>query len=81
MGDGKWAQSDLAGNAWEWNLDWLANYATPCTDCADLTPASERVTRSGGFYGDGSSVLASLRSSGPPQDDYDVIGLRCARAP
>jgi len=27
-GDGKWGQSDLAGNVVEWTLDWLATYST-----------------------------------------------------
>src|SRR6185503_5212427 len=24
QGDGKWGQADLAGNVWEWTLDWGA---------------------------------------------------------
>jgi formylglycine-generating enzyme required for sulfatase activity len=40
-GDGLWGQSDLAGNVWEWNLDWCASpYADPCNNCADLASAS-----------------------------------------
>ncbi len=78
-GDGKWGQSDLAGNAWEWNLDGFAGYATPCADCASLTAISNRVFRSGDFLG--GEVLASYRNSGPPQDNWDLIGVRCARSP
>ena len=49
-GDGKWGQSDLAGNVWEWTLDWYASpYSMPCNNCADLTAASYRVVRGGGF--------------------------------
>jgi formylglycine-generating enzyme required for sulfatase activity len=47
-GDGRWGQSDLAGNVFEWPLDWYAAYAAVCTDCADITPTSYRVIRGGG---------------------------------
>ena len=44
LGAGLWGQLDLAGNVWEWNLDWYAtHYVDPCTDCANLTAASYRV--------------------------------------
>jgi sulfatase modifying factor 1 len=44
-GDGRWGQSDLAGNVSEWVLDWSASYPNPCTDCADLTaPPAPRPT-------------------------------------
>src|SRR3954464_15259673 len=48
-GDGRWGQSDLAGNVVEWMLDSLSVYPTPCTDCAKLTAASDRVIRGGSF--------------------------------
>ena len=39
-GDSKWGQADLAGNVYEWTLDYFASlYGNPCNDCADLTPA------------------------------------------
>jgi formylglycine-generating enzyme required for sulfatase activity len=77
-GDGKWGQSDLAGNVWEWNLDWYASpYTNPCNNCADLTSASYRVVR-GGYFDNGASYLRSAsRNSDGPVSVY--VGARCAR--
>jgi len=79
-GDGRWGQSDLAGNVWEWTLDWYAPYATPCEDCANLTAASYRVIRGGGFDGNASYLRASNRSYFA-SDRYVAVGVRCARPP
>jgi formylglycine-generating enzyme required for sulfatase activity len=81
-GDGRWGHADLAGNVWEFTLDWFASpYGTPCDDCADLTPASYRVFR-GGSFGDPSSVLrASNRVIASPTSRGGPDGVRCARAP
>ncbi len=35
LGAGLWGQLDLAGEVWEWNLDWYATYAAGA-DCARL---------------------------------------------
>jgi len=79
-GDGRWGQSELAGNVAEWILDWNANYTTPCTDCANLTAASYRVLRGGTF-----DVLAKFQRAGfrdfiPPTTRYYEDGVRCARS-
>ena len=45
-GDGKWGQAELAGNLWEWALDWYASpYGIPCNDCADLQTATDRAAK------------------------------------
>jgi formylglycine-generating enzyme required for sulfatase activity len=85
-GDGLWGQSDLAGNVWEWQLDWHESpYPTPsCNNCADTadTNASYRVVRGGGFGIDAADLLASVRDyDAPAGRDYDGLGFRCARTP
>jgi formylglycine-generating enzyme required for sulfatase activity len=81
-GDGKWGHADLAGNQWEWTLDWYASYQTSCNNCADLTAASYRVIRGGSF----GNLAADLRSAVRGYDDPWYLnngiyfGARCARA-
>jgi formylglycine-generating enzyme required for sulfatase activity len=81
LGAGLWGQLDLAGNVNEWNADWFASYAGPCTDCADLTAASFRVIRGGYFDNDPSYLLPPGRSDDPPTVRSICLGLRCARGP
>jgi len=85
LGDGKWGQVDLVGNAWEWNLDV---FATPyvqvmCKDCANLvsTTSSLRVFRGGSAGNNASALLSATRNSRIPTDHNGYIGLRCARTP
>jgi len=84
-GDGKWGQADLAGNVWEWNLDWNENsYVTPCVDCANLTAdpmAPYRVIRGGSFGNGTNALLVSYRDLDPPYYRGDLVGVRCARGP
>ncbi len=84
QGAGLFGQLDLAGDLWEWNLDWLADYMDPCTDCADVTvvPVSAgRVVRGGNFAIDASNLLSPYRDEYGPVARSNYIGFRCARAP
>jgi formylglycine-generating enzyme required for sulfatase activity len=81
-GDGRWGQSDLAGNLWEWALDWSqAVYATPCGDCANLTVATNRIVRSTGFYAIAASLRNGERDKDLPASRRYALGVRCARVP
>lgn len=82
-GDGRWGQSDLGGNVWEWTLDWYASPypQNPCPDCANLTPATYWVVRGGSFDNDATYLRAADRSSNTPPARNNVVGLRCARTP
>jgi formylglycine-generating enzyme required for sulfatase activity len=83
MGAGAWGQFDLAGDLYEWNLDWYASpYVDPCTDCVNLSPASGRVIRGAYFASYPVSLLPPIRIGGnPPSSRVQGVGFRCARAP
>ena len=81
LGAGVWGQLDLAGNVSEWNLDTYATYVEPCSNCAHLGSAPNRVFRGGDFEG-------PLRSLSPHDRDQELpakrgyrVGFRCARVP
>jgi formylglycine-generating enzyme len=80
LGAGYWGQLDLAGEVWEWNLDWYATYA-PCTDCAAVTPGTSRVFRGGDFGDTAEYLLPPHRTERVPTGRGTGIGLRCARTP
>jgi formylglycine-generating enzyme required for sulfatase activity len=83
-GDGKWGQTDLAGNALEWVLDLDAGYVTPCSDCADVGGSGvTRMVRGGAInFLTNDFLLNSARRSLPVTTTGAVYnGARCARAP
>jgi formylglycine-generating enzyme required for sulfatase activity len=83
-GDGRWGHSDLAGNVWEWTLDWKRSpYATPCTDCAELDSSlGVHVVRGGSFGDAAQDMRAGARGTVRPPVVREIdIGFRCARTP
>ena len=79
-GDGRWGQSDLAGNVWEWARDGYDDvYPTPCTDCIDDTDAARRSTRGGCFGCPASDLFTAYRGATTPDTRRVDIGSRCAR--
>jgi formylglycine-generating enzyme required for sulfatase activity len=83
-GDGRWGQSDLAGNISEWTLDSdEPTYINPCTDCAELTAAMHRMVRGGSFAGDATLVRTGYRLHNDLSEQPTIpslfVGVRCAR--
>jgi formylglycine-generating enzyme len=80
-GVGLWGQLDLVGDVRVWNLDWFASSYTACTDCADLSATSGRVTMGGCFADPAAALVPPSAQEAGPTDRAEVIGFRCARAP
>lgn len=79
-GDGKWGNSDLAGNLNEWIQDWSRDLPLPCNDCASPGPSDTRVRRGGSFDNiESSSFSSAIRSSSTPDIYKFDVGIRCAR--
>jgi formylglycine-generating enzyme required for sulfatase activity len=80
-GNGRFGQSDLAGNAWEWVLDAPpAVTGDTCNDCLLFDPRlTNGMTLGGGFD---SAVVAADYISPDTIDHRDLSdGFRCARPP
>jgi formylglycine-generating enzyme required for sulfatase activity len=84
-GNGKWGSADLAGNLWEWAIDWSSGDFIACHDCADLegtrSHKTARTIRGGSFSDSAEDVLASYGLGSAPDSRDHTIGFRCARSP
>jgi formylglycine-generating enzyme required for sulfatase activity len=81
-GAGRWGQLDLAGEIWEWNLDWKQTYVSPCMDCVNLTKATYRIVRGDNFGGSVGNLVPTVRGGDiAPEGRDSNFGFRCSRAP
>lgn len=80
-GDAKWGQADMTGNLWEFAQDWSAAYPAPCVNCANLTPASQRVIRGGDNDNPPEKQTTSYRHVYLPDIFGPDVGIRCVRSP
>jgi formylglycine-generating enzyme required for sulfatase activity len=79
-GNGRWGHADLAGNMYEWVLDWYEDaQLNPCDDC-EQTSASFglRAYRGGAFRYAATGLRNGYRNAWTADDRS---GFRCARAP
>jgi sulfatase modifying factor 1 len=86
MGNGRWGHADLAGNVFEWALDWMDTYPTSASiNYADISSSTrDRVIRGGDVTSWELQERAAYRlfyRPGEPGYSDVSVGLRCARIP
>jgi formylglycine-generating enzyme len=81
-GNGRYGQSDLGGNVYEWLLDLATgtSFVDPCTDCASLGAGVQRYARGGSYRDDHGAMRTTGRSQFDATVRADVFGARCARS-
>ena len=81
-GNGRWGHQQLAGNIYEWVLDWYnGQLYTPdeITNFANLKPAPYRALRGGSTDDAGPSFRAAYRQKADPTGHSTAFGIRCVR--
>jgi formylglycine-generating enzyme required for sulfatase activity len=79
-----WGLYDMAGNVWEWVLDWYdSSYYGKCSgfyhDPANLEKGTHRVYRGGGWDIYGHGLRSAFRYGDSPENRYGGLGFRLVR--
>lgn len=84
-GANAWGNLDLAGNLWEWTLDYFdGTYYSAvgeCTNCGNLAEPTPKTIRGGSFYEDAKKLRATYRTSKAADNRSPYTGFRCVRTP
>ncbi len=80
-GVGAFGQQDLAGNVFEWTLDYFADpYASSaCTDCIETSFAKSHSIRGGAFSSGSVELQTTSRLDLNSNLALSFVGFRCAR--
>ena len=78
-GRGRFRNSDLAGNVYEWMIDAFGPYPPECDDCASFT-GSGRVGRGGSYVNFEGLLTTFARTEFAANYRSSAFGIRCARS-